>query len=315
MLQASRIKGRLDAVSRCRDAAPGRDRRSEMSVNQAFSEPAASPIERDMVLPAPATWFSEAIADLAAGLTRSWIWTRLAYQDIKLRYRGSVLGPFWVTLTNLILIAAMGSIYAELFHVDPMTYIPYIMMGILVWQFVSGTINEACGTFTEARDVIQQVPLPFSVQAYRVVYRNLIVFAHNVVIVPFGIVIFKVPVGWSLVEIVPGLILLSLNGLWISLLLGAISTRFRDIPPIVSNVVQVLFFLTPVFWPLDAVQNLRDVLRLNPFFAWIDVVRAPLLGVAPEPTSWPILIACVLGGGLCSFLFFVRFRERIAYWI
>jgi ABC-type polysaccharide/polyol phosphate export permease len=108
---------------------------------------------------------------------------------------------------------------------------------------------------------------------------------------------------------------LSLNGLWISLLLGAISTRFRDIPPIVSNVVQVLFFLTPVFWPLDAVKDLRTVLTLNPFFAWIDVVRAPLLGVAPEPTSWPILIACVLGGGLFSFLFFVRFRERIAYWI
>jgi ABC-2 type transport system permease protein/lipopolysaccharide transport system permease protein len=286
-----------------------------MSVNQAFSEPIGSPIERDFALPAPASRLSEALADLAAGLTRSWIWTRLAYQDIKLRYRGSVLGPFWVTLTNLILIGAMGSIYAELFHLDPMTYVPYIMMGILVWQFVSGTINEACGTFTEAKDVIQQVPMPFSVQAYRVVYRNLIVLAHNAVIVPFGIVIFKVPVGWRLIEIVPGLILLSLNGLWISLLLGAVSTRFRDIPPIVSNVVQVLFFLTPVFWPLDAVQSLRSVLALNPFFAWIDVVRAPLLGVAPEPTSWPILVGCVLVGGFCSFLFFVRFRERIAYWI
>src|SRR5215471_3869277 len=281
-----------------------------MSVNQAFSELAVSPIECDVALPTQATRFNEAIADLAAGLSRSWIWTRLAYQDIKLRYRGSVLGPFWVTLTNLILIAAMGSIYAELFHTDPMTYVPYIMMGILVWQFVSGTINEACGTFTEAKDVIQQVPMPFSVQAYRVVYRNLIVFAHNVVIVPFGIVIFKVPVGWTLLEVIPGLILLSLNGLWISLLLGAVSTRFRDIPPIVANMVQVLFFLTPIFWPLDAVQNLRSILALNPFFAWIDVMRAPLLGVTPEPTSWPILIGCVLVGGLCSFLFFVRFRER-----
>lgn len=286
-----------------------------MSVNQAFSEPVLSPIERDAALPAPASRFSEAITDLAAGVSRSWIWTRLAYQDIKLRYRGSVLGPFWVTLTNLILIVSMGSIYAELFHTDPMTYVPYIMMGILVWQFVSGTINEGCGTFTDAKDVIQQVPMPFSVQAYRVVYRNLIVFAHNVVIVPFGILIFKVPVGWSLLAVIPGLILLSLNGLWISLLLGTVSTRFRDIPPIVANMVQVLFFLTPVFWPLDAVQNLRSVLALNPFFAWIDVVRAPLLGVAPEPTSWPILIGSVLGGGLCSFLFFVRFRERIAYWI
>ncbi|HWB49853.1 MAG TPA: ABC transporter permease [Stellaceae bacterium] len=267
------------------------------------------------MLPVQASRLAEAVTDLAAGFTRRWIWSRLAYQDIKLRYRGSVLGPFWVTLTNLIMISAMGAIYAQLFHVDAETYVPYIMMGILVWQFISGTINEACATFTDAKDVIQQVPMPFSVQAYRVVYRNLIVFAHNVVIVPFGIILFKVPVDWHLVEVIPGLFLLSLNGLWISLLLGGISTRFRDIPPIISNVVQVLFFLTPVFWPLDAVQNLRKALALNPFFAWIDVVRAPLLGVAPEPTSWPILIGCVLVGGFCSFLFFVRFRERIAYWI
>jgi ABC-2 type transport system permease protein/lipopolysaccharide transport system permease protein len=290
-------------------------RRSGMLVDQGFSNAAGATIGRDTPLPAPPTRLSEAVGDLAAGMARSWIWSRLAYQDIKLRYRGSVLGPFWVTLTNLILIVSMGVIYARLFHVDAKTYVPYIMMGILVWQFISGTINEACGTFTDAKDVIQQVPMPFSVQAYRVVYRNLIVFGHNVVIVPFGIVLFKVPVDWHLVEIVPGLFLLSLNGLWISLILGALSTRFRDIPPIVSNVVQVLFFLTPIFWPLDAVGDLKHWLALNPFFAWIDVVRAPLLGVAPEPTSWPILAACVAVGGLSSFVFFVRFRERIAYWI
>jgi ABC-2 type transport system permease protein/lipopolysaccharide transport system permease protein len=286
-----------------------------MSVDQGTSE-AGSALVRHIELPAPPSRIGEAVADLTAGLNRSWIWTRLAYQDIKLRYRGSVLGPFWVTLTNLILIVAMGVIYARLFRVEAATYVPYIMMGILVWQFISGTITEACTTFTAAQDVIQQVPMPFSVQAYRVVYRNLIVLAHNAVIVPFGLILFKVPVGWNLLEVVPGLVLLSINGLWLSLLLGVVSTRFRDIPPIISNVVQVLFFLTPIFWPLNAVgHDLERILALNPFFAWIDVIRAPLLGVSPEPTSWPILIGCVVVGGVFGFLFFARFRERIAYWI
>jgi ABC-type polysaccharide/polyol phosphate export permease len=213
------------------------------------------------------------------------------------------------------MIVTMGVIYARLFHIDAATYVPYIMTGILIWQFISGLIVESCTTFTAAQDVIQQVPMPFSVQAYRVVYRNLIVLAHNAVIVPFGLLLFRVPVDWHLVEIIPGLALLSLNGLWISLLLGVISTRFRDVPPIIGNIVQVLFFLTPIFWPLSSVGDLEQWLRLNPFFAWIDVVRAPLLGVSPEPTSWPILILCVLFGSLFSFLFFTRFRERIAYWI
>jgi len=264
--------------------------------------------------PAP-TRLSEALGDLATGMSRSWIWTRLAYQDIKERYRGSVLGPFWVTLTNLILVAAMGSIYSELFNADVKTYVPYIMTGILIWQYISGLINEGCFTFTNARDVIQQVPMPFSVQAYRVVYRNLIILAHNAVIVPFGLLLFHVPVNWHVIEIIPALAMLSLNGYWMCVLLGAISTRFRDIPPIVGNVVQVLFFLTPIFWPIDSVQRLKHILVLNPFFAWIDVARAPLLGVEPEPTSWPLLIGCTALGCLVRLLFFVLFRERIAYWI
>jgi len=286
-----------------------------MSLNQRFSDVSGQVVGRVAMLAPRPSRFVEAKADLGAGLVRSWIWTRLAYQDIKERYRGSVLGPFWVTLTNLIMVAAMGTIYSELFHVEVATYVPYIMTGILIWQFISGMINEGCSTFTNAQDVIQQVPMPFSVQAYRVVYRNLIILAHNAVIIPFGLALFKVPIGWNIIEIVPAFVVLSLNGLWICMLLGMLSTRFRDIPPIVGNVVQVLFFLTPIFWPLDAVPNMKQVLALNPFFAWIDVARAPLLGVTPEPTSWPILLCCTAAGALVSFLFFVRFRERIAYWL
>jgi len=285
-----------------------------MPVDQLFSEAGVAG-RHEIALSLPPSRFNEAVGDLVGGLRREWIWTRLAYQDIKERYRGSVLGPFWVTLTNLIMIVALGGIYSQLFHMDVAIYVPYIMTGILIWGFISAMIVEGCSTFTNAQDVIQQVPMPFSVQAYRVVYRNLIVLAHNIVIIPFGLLLFRVPVGWRVIEVVPALAVLSLNGLWMAVLLGAISTRFRDVPPIVSNIVQVLFFLTPIFWPLDSIKNLKPWLVLNPFFAWIDVARAPLLGVAPEPTSWPILVGCTVVGSLLGFLFFVRFRERLAYWI
>lgn len=285
-----------------------------MSLDQAISDRVASPSGNTALAPAPSR-LAEGVADLAAGMNRSWIWSRLAYQDIKERYRGSVLGPFWVTLTNLIMVASMGGIYAELFHQDLHTYVPYILTGILIWQFISGIINEGCFTFTNAQDVIQQVPMPFSVQAYRVIYRNIIILLHNAIILPFGLLLFRVPVDWHLIEIIPAFTILSINGLWMAILLGAISARFRDIPPIIGNIVQVLFFLTPIFWPIDSVQNLKHILVLNPFFAWIDTARAPLLGLPPEPTSWPILLICTAVGCSITFVFFVRFRERIAYWL
>ena len=258
---------------------------------------------------------AEALADLLAGFTRAWMWSALAYQDIKLRYRGSLLGPFWITLTNLVLLVAMGEIYATLFKVETSTYIPFLMTGLLVWQFLSTVVNESCTTFTAAQDVIQQVPLPFSIQAYRTVYRNLIVLAHNALIIPFGLILFAVPVTWRVLEIFPALLVLCVNGLWISLLLGTISTRFRDVPPIVGNAVQVVFFITPIFWPIDAVGDWKPFLVLSPVFAAIDVVRAPLLGQAISLHSWLILLVCTAVGAAFGLGFFVRFRERIAYWI
>src|SRR5271170_5190178 len=125
-----------------------------MSISPALPNLAAPVTRRDLALAPPLSQFAEATTDLAAGMNRRWIWTRLAYQDIKERYRGSVLGPFWVTLTNLIMIAAMGSIYSELFNAQVETYVPYIMTGILIWQYISGLINEGCFTFTNAREVI-----------------------------------------------------------------------------------------------------------------------------------------------------------------
>jgi ABC-type polysaccharide/polyol phosphate export permease len=257
----------------------------------------------------------EGLSDLLAGLGRTWMWSALAYQDIKLRYRGSLLGPFWITLTNLVLLTAMGTIYAALFRIDTSTYIPFLMMGLLVWQFLSTVVNESCSTFTAAQDVIQQVPLPFSIQAYRTVYRNLLVLAHNAVIIPFGLILFRVPINWHVVEIVPGLLVLCINGLWISLLLGTVSARFRDVPPIIVNAVQVVFFITPIFWPLDAVGDWKPLLMLSPVFAAIDVVRAPLLGETVSPHSWAILLVCTFLGATFGLGMFIRFRERVAYWL
>jgi ABC-2 type transport system permease protein/lipopolysaccharide transport system permease protein len=287
-----------------------------MSANPSLGYEIAPPAaDLEAVLPPSSSRAVEALLDVAAGFNRAWIWSALAYQDIRLRYRGSLFGPFWITLTNLVLLVAMGTIYAALFQMETSTYIPFLMTGLLVWQFLSTIANESCSTFIAAQDVIQQVPLPFSIQAYRTVYRNLLVLAHNAVIIPFGLILFQVPVNWHVLEIVPGLLMLCINGLWISLFLGTVSTRFRDVPPIVANAVQVVFFITPIFWPIDAVGDWKPVLMLSPVFAAIDVVRAPLLGQAVAAHSWPILLIWTMVGAVVGLGFFIRFRERIAYWI
>ncbi len=257
-----------------------------------------------------------AVADLREGLHQSWLWTTLAHQDLKLRYRGSILGPFWQTITTVVMIGAMGFIYAKLFNTPMQTYLPLLSAGLVFWQFISGMIIEGCGTFFSQQGIIQQVRLPFSLHAYRLVYRNLLILGHNFVIIPIVLVIFPQPIIWlRLLELGPGLVLLLLNGVWISVLLGMISARFRDIPPIVASIVQVVFFITPIFWPADGLGSHRWLAEINPLYAAIDVVRAPLLGQPHEPHSWSILLAITVLGCATSFAFFARFRTRIAFWV
>ncbi len=271
--------------------------------------------ELDLELPPPPSPAAAALGDLMEGMSKSWMWSAMAMQDIRLRYRGSVLGPFWLTISTVIMVAAIGLIYARLFNMDVGRYLPFLTIGLVIWQFVSLLIIEGCQTFMGSQHVISQVRLPFSVHAWRVVYRNLIVLAHNLVIVPPTVLLFSVPIDWNVLTILPALVVLSINGLWVSILLGMLSARYRDIPPIVASFVQVAFFITPVFWPPESLGHWTPYLPLNPLFAAVDVVRAPLLGAVPLAYSWTVLLVVTLLGCLGTFALFVKFRSRITYWI
>jgi len=263
---------------------------------------------------APSRW-TKAARDLVEGLDKSWLWTAMAMQDIRMRYRGSVLGPFWLTFSTAVMIVAMGVIYARLFHTEMHDYLPYLTIGLVIWQFLSSLITDGCQTFLSAQTVILQAPMPFSVHVFRMVSRNFIILAHNLPIVPMVLIFEHVPTGWSALSILPAFFMLAIAGTFIGILFGMISARFRDVPPIVANFVQVLFFVTPIFWSPDALGPYKPWVELNPLFAAIDVVRAPLLGVAPAHHSWLILIVATFVGSAISFAMFARFRSRIAYWI
>ena len=253
--------------------------------------------------------------DLADGARKSWMWTALALQDIKLRYRGSLLGPWWLSITTSVMALTISLVYAHLFSMSVGTYLPYVTIGLVVWQLISGLVTEACETFLRAQSIIEQVPLPFSIHAYRGVCRQLMVFAHNCAILPVVLIATRTPVDWRILEAVPAVAVLAVNGLWVSILLGMLSARFRDIPPIIASLLQVGFFLTPVFWPIEALGDWVPMAAFNPIFAAIDVVRGPLLGVPAAANSWIVLLGSTTLGWLITYALFARFRMRIAYWI
>jgi lipopolysaccharide transport system permease protein len=241
-------------------------------------------------------------------------WT-LSWLDIRQRYRGSILGPFWLTLSTGVMVGAMGFIYATLFRMDLHVYLPYLAVSQVLWGFLSVLVGEACTGFTSVDGMIRSVRMPFTLYGARIVLRNLVVLAHNLLVI---IVVFAALNSWPgpvAFLAIPGLVIWFIDALAITVLLGALCARFRDISPIIANVMQMAFFVTPVIWKPESLGQYEWALPFNPFFTMLEIVRGPLLDEVPST-------AVYLSAGitsvlliLVSCLMFARVRGRIAFWV
>ena len=256
-----------------------------------------------------------ALDDLADGLDMSRLAFTLGWLDIKLRYRGSILGPFWLTLSTGIMILAMGVLYSQLFHMQLQSYMPYLALSIVLWNTMGGVVQDACVCFTGAEGTIRATRLPFTIYASRAVIRNALVLAHNVIVIVAVIAYFDVWPGWTALVTLPGLAFWLVDSFAACLLLGTFCARFRDIPPIVGSVMQIAFFLTPIIWQPELIGDDAKWLLLNPFYPLIALVRDPLLNQAPSVLIW--LSAIIWSGLLCiaAGLVFARLRGRLAFWV
>jgi ABC-2 type transport system permease protein/lipopolysaccharide transport system permease protein len=259
---------------------------------------------------------TKAVNDLRDGLNAWELWGTLGWHDLRQRYRRSTFGPFWLTLSMGIMAAAIGVLYAEIFGQPIHDYLPFLAVGLIVWGFISTSIIDACYVFILSEGVIRQVRAPLSVHVYRVVWRNLIVLAHNMVIYVIILVVFGIWPGATILLFIPSLLLLSISAFSTGLLIGLLSARFRDLPPIIANMTQILFLFTPILWRTDQLTGSRRLLaQLNPLYYIVEVMRMPLLGQAPPASSWISVIVVVALSCAITFWFYVRFRARIAYWI
>lgn len=256
-----------------------------------------------------------AVEDIKAGL-RLWrlAWA-LGWLDIRLRYRGSMLGPFWLTISTGVMVAALGVLYATLFHMNVHDYLPFLALSQVLWAFLASMVSESCGAFTEAEAVVRSVRMPFFVFALRTLIRNVIVLGHNILVIVVVFAWFSQWPSWNWLMMTPGLLVWIADALLLTLLLGAFCARFRDILPIVNSVMQIAFFVTPVIWKPEQLGKAASTLPFNPFYDLIEIVRGPLLGQNASAATW--IGAGVYSLALCSiaWAFFVRARGRITFWI
>jgi ABC-type polysaccharide/polyol phosphate export permease len=257
----------------------------------------------------------EAANDVVGGLQRWRLWTSLATHDITSRYRGSLLGPFWITATTACMIGGVGLMYSQLLNMSLTEYIPWLACGIVFWGFFSQVITEGCDAFIASGMLIKQTAIPMTAFIARMVTRNLINFAHQLLIIVVVLVWFGLWRTANPLLCLAGLALVLVNLTWIALASGIVSARFRDVPQIVTAVVQVAVFITPVFWRPETIKSHRFVLDGNPFYHMLEVTRRPLLGEPVSAHSYLMLAAMAVVGWIFAFFLFARTRRRVVHYL
>jgi len=256
------------------------------------------------------------LRDLVLGSLRWPLWTSLAWRDIRRRYKGTVIGPFWLSLSTGVFLLAFALVYGNLFKQDMRTYLPFLAAGFLPWTMFSAIAGEGCTAFVEQRNAITNWQFPYSIFVYQVVCRNLIVFFHNLLILLIVNLIYVPSPSWNMLWAPVGLVLLSLNGLWICLLCATVCARFRDVQPMIMSFLQIIMFVTPIFWVPDMLGKHRGVfVDANVIYHLISIVRDPLLGQAPSALSLAVSSAGAILGMTVALIFFGRYRRRMPFWM
>lgn len=254
--------------------------------------------------------------EVIESLRRPELWSVLAWYDIRQRYRRSLLGPLWLTISTAVMVTAMGVLWSTIFKTDIRIYLPLFAVGYVIWTYFSTQISDSATGYVQFENIIKQIRLPFPVFILRLLVRNLIIFAHNFVIVIF--VVSLVGTGWSLKALIaiPGLLLFTLTLLFISQAIAILCTRYRDLVPIIQSILQIVYFVTPIMWMATTLPDKhRWVIDFNPMSHLIDIVRLPLLGYTPSELNWSVSIGTCVASGLGAYMLLKRYRLRIAYWL
>lgn len=258
----------------------------------------------------------KAVQEIWAALSAWRLWTLFGFNDVKMRYRRSTLGPFWATLSMGVQILITGFVMAYLFHIALQRFLPFIAIGLIIWNTLTAIISDASQAFIGSADLILQIKRPLFIYLLQVIWRNIIVAAHSIVVFFIVAFLFGLYPSPAYVLAIPGLALFLLNTAWIAGVAAILSTRFRDIPMIVTNVLTALFWLTPVVYDLDQLTGrIKTLIFWNPLYHILEVFRAPLLLAEPTAVNWLVAGGSAILGWTLLILLFARTRTRIPYWL
>ncbi|MBY0382787.1 MAG: ABC transporter permease [Xanthobacteraceae bacterium] len=241
----------------------------------------------------------------------------LGVSGLRARYARSILGQFWLMISNLIFVVALGLLWSQIWKMQIDEYLPFIACGSIIYQFIASTINESPAVLVGDARIYVNERVPFLLSTMAHLYRQVIIVAHNVPIM-IGIILWSKSAHLAvspafIFSLVATLIFLAA----VSYSLSLVCARYRDLIQLVATVMQVMFLLTPVMWQVSFLPAMYvDYLFvLNPFASLIDILRNPLIGMEVHRLAYFSVLGWTLASVALAALAHRVWARTVIFWL
>ncbi len=243
------------------------------------------------------------------------LWSNLALEDLRDRYRKTVLGTVWTVLSFVLFVAVYVLVFSQMASAAKPEFALFVTLGFGLWSYINAITVDACTAYLHSRAWVLGTAIPYPVFLLQAVLRNCLIFALILVVMALAL-IWK-PTPWSAAAwfAVPGLLVYLLTSVWLTAILAPLCARYRDLQHAIQTGMRLLFFVTPILWMPGTSRTLGRVAQLNPVTSFVEIVRAPLLYDRVPLDSWAIVLGVNAIGLALGVLVYALTRKRIAYWV
>lgn len=256
-----------------------------------------------------------AIKDYAGGLTHVHAWSLLAWDDVRGRYRRTMLGPLWLTLSHALFVVGLAVSFSIILRQPITEYFVYLAAGMTIWIFIATSLIEGPTIFQRGQNLLFSYDLPASIHIFRAVLGQAIMFGHHMLVYLAALVFVSNVTNIYTLWAIPALVVLLIAAASWSTVLALLGARFRDLAPAVAAVTQMMFLLTPIFWERTHLDHAQWFAIVNPFYHLIEILRAPLLGRPPDALNWAVTLGITAFLMLLAVALYARMRRNLSYWL
>lgn len=256
-------------------------------------------------------------SDFKASILNSEYWIYTTWVKFALKYRKTFLGPLWLVVGPAMFVFFLSAVFSQVNDTTIDVFAPHLAIGYITWTLIIGFITGSSTIFQRKRSDILQGCMRLTDIVFADLFGTFLQYIHQTLVIFAVLIYFKITPNIYWLTSLLGILVLCLNGFWLSVFFGIIGARYRDLVEIISSVMRIAFFITPIIWiPKDGAGGyLGSFLVFNPFYHYLEIIRAPIMGNPVPQLSWIIVLVISTVGFTAAAILYHKRARIVALWV